>query len=81
MGQKVCYVVFPQEDPSETEPLTASKAIDWAVQSALSTSTPVLPVFALQFLTLFGQFVDGEEMVCPCSRTRAALNGAAVKHQ
>ncbi|KAA8595994.1 hypothetical protein FQN60_011285 [Etheostoma spectabile] len=28
MGQKVCYVVFPQEDPSETEPLTASKAID-----------------------------------------------------
>ncbi|XP_022069736.1 LOW QUALITY PROTEIN: solute carrier family 7 member 10a [Acanthochromis polyacanthus] len=28
MGQKVCYVVFPQEDPSETEPLTASKATD-----------------------------------------------------
>lgn len=28
MGQKVCYVVFPQEDPSETEPLTASKAND-----------------------------------------------------
>lgn len=27
-GQKVCYVVFPQEDPSETEPLSASKAID-----------------------------------------------------
>uniref|UniRef100_A0A3Q3ICA3 Solute carrier family 7 member 10a n=1 Tax=Monopterus albus TaxID=43700 RepID=A0A3Q3ICA3_MONAL len=27
-GQKVCYVVFPQEDPSETEPLTASKATD-----------------------------------------------------
>uniref|UniRef100_A0A4W6ESE9 Solute carrier family 7 member 10a n=1 Tax=Lates calcarifer TaxID=8187 RepID=A0A4W6ESE9_LATCA len=25
---KVCYVVFPQEDPSETEPLTASKAND-----------------------------------------------------
>ncbi|XP_068595879.1 asc-type amino acid transporter 1 [Brachionichthys hirsutus] len=28
MGQKVCYVVFPQEDPSETEPLTASKVFD-----------------------------------------------------
>lgn len=28
MGQKVCYVVFPQGDPSETEPLTASKATD-----------------------------------------------------
>lgn len=28
MGQKVCYVVFPQEDPSETEPLTSSKALD-----------------------------------------------------
>ncbi|XP_054916012.1 LOW QUALITY PROTEIN: solute carrier family 7 member 10a [Poeciliopsis prolifica] len=27
MGQKLCYVVFPQEDSSETEPLTA-KAID-----------------------------------------------------
>uniref|UniRef100_A0A671TNA2 Solute carrier family 7 member 10a n=1 Tax=Sparus aurata TaxID=8175 RepID=A0A671TNA2_SPAAU len=27
-GQKLCYVVFPQEDPSETEPLTASKATD-----------------------------------------------------
>uniref|UniRef100_A0AAX7V6Y9 Solute carrier family 7 member 10a n=1 Tax=Astatotilapia calliptera TaxID=8154 RepID=A0AAX7V6Y9_ASTCA len=26
-GQKVCYVVFPQDDPSETEPLTA-KATD-----------------------------------------------------
>lgn len=25
MGQKICYVVFPQEDPSETEPLTSSK--------------------------------------------------------
>lgn len=28
MGQRMCYVVFPQEDPSETEPLTASKATD-----------------------------------------------------
>ncbi|KAK2853473.1 hypothetical protein Q5P01_006134 [Channa striata] len=28
MGQKVCYVVFPQGDPSETEPLTSSKATD-----------------------------------------------------
>lgn len=27
IGQKVCYVVFPQEDPSESEPLT-SKATD-----------------------------------------------------
>lgn len=25
VGQKICYVVFPQEDPSETEPLTSSK--------------------------------------------------------
>eukprot|EP00064_Thunnus_orientalis_P002251 superscaffoldBa00000158_g2258 len=28
LGQRMCYVVFPQEDPSETEPLTASKATD-----------------------------------------------------
>uniref|UniRef100_A0AAQ5YQY4 Solute carrier family 7 member 10a n=1 Tax=Amphiprion ocellaris TaxID=80972 RepID=A0AAQ5YQY4_AMPOC len=28
MGQKLCYVVFPQEDTSETEPLTAFKATD-----------------------------------------------------
>ncbi|XP_047436468.1 asc-type amino acid transporter 1-like [Mugil cephalus] len=28
MGQKVCFVVFPQGDPSETEPLTSSKATD-----------------------------------------------------
>uniref|UniRef100_A0A8C2ZGU6 Solute carrier family 7 member 10a n=1 Tax=Cyclopterus lumpus TaxID=8103 RepID=A0A8C2ZGU6_CYCLU len=28
IGQKVCYVVFPQQDLSETEPLTASKATD-----------------------------------------------------
>lgn len=28
MGQKICYVVFPQEDPLETEPLTSSKALD-----------------------------------------------------
>ncbi|KAJ4947165.1 hypothetical protein JOQ06_009206 [Pogonophryne albipinna] len=28
VGQKVCYVVFPQEDLSETEPLTSSKATD-----------------------------------------------------
>lgn len=28
MGQKVCYVVFPQQDPSESEPLTSSKATD-----------------------------------------------------
>lgn len=28
VGQKVLYVVFPQQDPSETEPLTASKATD-----------------------------------------------------
>ncbi|XP_038126927.1 solute carrier family 7 member 10a isoform X1 [Cyprinodon tularosa] len=27
LGQKLCYVVFPQEDSSETEPLTA-KAVD-----------------------------------------------------
>lgn len=28
----MCYVVFPQDDPSETEPLTA-KATDWGVKS------------------------------------------------
>uniref|UniRef100_A0A8C5H8P1 Asc-type amino acid transporter 1-like n=1 Tax=Gouania willdenowi TaxID=441366 RepID=A0A8C5H8P1_GOUWI len=28
IGQKVCYVVFPQQDSSETELLTASKATD-----------------------------------------------------
>ncbi|XP_053277892.1 solute carrier family 7 member 10a [Pleuronectes platessa] len=28
VGQKLCYVVFPQGDPSETEPLTSSKATD-----------------------------------------------------
>ncbi|XP_076011400.1 asc-type amino acid transporter 1 [Genypterus blacodes] len=28
IGQKVCYVMFPQEDPSETESLTASKDQD-----------------------------------------------------
>lgn len=26
VGQKVCCVVFPQEDPSESEPLNSSKA-------------------------------------------------------
>lgn len=31
IGQKVCYVVFPQTDPSETEPLTAAKNTDWAL--------------------------------------------------
>lgn len=50
VGQKLCYVVFPQGDPSETEPLTSSKATDWAVQStkkSLFTSTPV-PVFVFK---------------------------------
>lgn len=28
MGQKVCYVMFPQVDPSEVEPLASSKATD-----------------------------------------------------
>ncbi|XP_061876981.1 asc-type amino acid transporter 1-like [Entelurus aequoreus] len=28
VGQKACYVMFPQEDPAEAEPLTASKATD-----------------------------------------------------
>lgn len=57
MGQKLCYVVFPQEDSAETEPLTASKATDWAVQSTrnsphqhINTSTPALPVFATRCL-------------------------------
>ncbi|KAM9817087.1 asc-type amino acid transporter 1 [Neosynchiropus ocellatus] len=28
VGQKACYVMFPQEDPSEVEPLASSKATD-----------------------------------------------------
>ncbi|XP_054625781.1 solute carrier family 7 member 10a isoform X2 [Dunckerocampus dactyliophorus] len=28
MGQKACYVMFPQDDPAEVEPLTSSKATD-----------------------------------------------------
>nr|XP_057945416.1 solute carrier family 7 member 10a [Doryrhamphus excisus] len=28
VGQKACYVMFPQEDPAEVEPLTSSKATD-----------------------------------------------------
>ena len=55
-GQKLCYVVFPQEDPLETEPLTASKATDWAVQP--SRNSLQLHLY-FQFLP-FGQIVDGE---------------------
>ena len=83
MGQKLCYVVFPQEDPSETEPLTASKAIDWAVQSnqeflfyiSTCTSSFCITVFYI------GQFVDGEEMVSSMFLHRCSLSGAVMKCQ
>ena len=57
MGQKLCYVVFPQEDSTETERLTAAKAIDWAV--LLATTSPHEHLFFQMFFYFVCNLVKG----------------------
>lgn len=72
VGQKLCYVVFPQGDPSETEPLTASKNTDWALRFA-----PDLPANN----TCFSLFVITEwtakRRFRPAAQTRPRLGALA----
>lgn len=50
-GQKLFYVVFPQEDSSETEPLTAKE--QWSRSRLLCAPTSALPAFVLIFFLHF----------------------------
>lgn len=52
VGQKLCYVVFPQADPSETEPLTTHKNSDWLLP-AVTADWDLVPRHFFWFCCLF----------------------------
>lgn len=55
-------MVFPQEDTSETESLTASKTADWAARSTQTLLQQQLYILLLLRFFFFCLFVNGEEM-------------------
>lgn len=78
MGQKLCYVVFPQTDPSEIEPLTAPKNTDW-VLPAITADWDSLPqhLFLFVFLPFF--FIEWMVMQFCSADWTVAVNASVEK--